>query len=125
MITTMQKNTQIEDYLDDKISEVHYAYINGKMVEVPLDYPKCIAKSIKVDNPNLKSLRHFILVGQDRSLYNPTEPLQRGIEDKVSGHLYWNFDKVSDKVFDMYLTYFRTQNKHYFRTASKLYRDGE
>lgn len=117
-MTTMRPNTNLNDYLHDEVTEKGYAYKNQQLAEVPLSDPFCCAKHIHTKNPNLNSNKYFLLVGQDHSLYNPTETGQRRIQDTVGSRPYWNWKNVEVATFDMYLTFLKTKNNHYYRTAT-------
>lgn len=121
----MKPNTHIEDYIDDKVVVKAYGYSENRLIELDKDNSEIIAKHIRTENPSLKSDRYFLLIGQDNTLYNPSEVNQRGLQDKIAARPFWNWTNVSYSAFDMYLTYLRTHNKHYYRTAIKQISMGE
>lgn len=111
-----------------KTGELHS--LNFKDEEVPVESyytsdgshqsgstPKALAKRVKLDS----GLLYYIKFGPD-GLYDPLGMYSNGsqnIESRRFGKYVWEYKKVSQFAFDLYIKYLLTKNKTYFIQASR------
>lgn len=111
-----------------KTGELHN--LNFKDEEIPLETyyladgshlskatPKVLAKRVKLDS----GILYYLKFGPD-GLYDPLGMYSNGsqnIECRRFGKNVWDYKKVTEFAFDLYIKYLLTKNKTYYVQASR------
>lgn len=94
--------------------------------EVDLDNNKAYALHVTASLDGRKNYRFYIKIGQGGEVQDPWD-FNTGVasKNKTLGRNYWNFKRVSEKVYSMYMKFLNTRNHRFLRSVETLLRSGE